>query len=226
MSTPLRLVLFDVDGTLVDSQGSIVGAMSAAFSEIGLTAPERSDILSIVGLSLDYAMAELAPEAPARVRDDLVEAYKSAYHAQRLRDGAAHSPLYPGARDALDWLSGLPEVLLGVATGKSKRGLDALLDVHGLDNMFITRQVADHHPSKPHPSMVQTAMSETGMNPDETVVIGDTTYDIEMARAAGVPAIGVTWGYHAAETLSEARLLIDSFAELPRALEEIWKEQG
>lgn len=221
MSKPLRLILFDVDGTLADSQGAITGAMAEAFAGAGLDVPPREAILSIVGLSLPLAMAELAPDQDDATIEALVEGYKSSYMLSRQAAGAAHSPLYPGAREALAELHEVPEYLLGVATGKSQRGLDALIDAHGLD-CFVTRQVADHHPSKPHPSMILTAMAETGADRDSTVMIGDTRFDIEMGRAAGVITIAVPWGYHPAETLG-ADYLIRDFAELRPLLAEIWK---
>ncbi|MEC8014459.1 MAG: HAD-IA family hydrolase, partial [Pseudomonadota bacterium] len=173
MSDALRLILFDVDGTLADSQGAITSAMAAAFAGAGLPTPSRAEILSIVGLSLPLAMAELAGEQPADVQAVLVEGYKSAYKSARLAAGAGHSPLYPGAAEVLAELNAVPEYLLGVATGKSQRGLDALIEAHEL-RCFVTRQCADHHPSKPHPSMVLRAMAETGVRPEDTVMIGDT----------------------------------------------------
>lgn len=218
-----RLILFDVDGTLVDSQGSIVAAMTAAFDSVDMTAPERGDILSIVGLSLDQAMARLAPAQPATVRAQMVQTYKTSYNTQRTREGsAAGSPMYPGARAMLDHLTTVPGTVLGVATGKSKRGLDALIDAQGLETVFVTRQVADFHPSKPHPSMVLTAMAEAGAEPANTVMIGDTRFDMDMARAAGVAAIGVSWGYHdVADLRGLAHCVIDRFEDLPGALEQV-----
>lgn len=223
MSAPLRLVIFDVDGTLVDSQADILAAMTRAFQAEGLTPPTRCDTLSIVGLSLPVAMQRLAPEASESARDRLVQGYKDAYVALRAETGAAQSsPLYPGARAALEALHATPEILLGVATGKSKRGLDKLTEAHGLDPFFVTRQVSDFHPSKPHPSMVFQAMADAGVTPQNTVVIGDTSFDMEMAQAAGVPGIGVRWGYHPPHALRAAHVLLDDFAALPDALEEIW----
>lgn len=222
MSAPLRLVLFDVDGTLVDSQGAIVSAMTASFQAQSLPVPSRNAILSIVGLSLPHAMARLASDQSDLAQNALVDGYKQAYHAQRLEQGAASSPLYPGAREVIQALHDMPEVLLGVATGKSKRGLDALLEAHGLEQYFITRQVADHHPSKPHPSMIETALAETGVGAAHSVMVGDTSFDMEMAAAAQVAGIGVSWGYHDRSALSAAQYVIESFEELPVTLANIW----
>lgn len=222
MTAPLRLVLFDVDGTLVDSQASIVSAMTASFQALSLPVPDRAAILSIVGLSLPIAIAHLAPDQSQATQSRLVEGYKEAYHAHRLEMGAASSPLYPGAREVIRSLQAVPEILLGVATGKSQRGLDALLEAHGLDSVFVTRQVADHHPSKPHPSMIETALFETGVSAGDGVMIGDTSFDMEMARAAGVAGIGVGWGYHDRSQLSAASAVIDRFEQLPGVLTAVW----
>ncbi|WP_300073446.1 HAD-IA family hydrolase [uncultured Ruegeria sp.] len=222
MSAPLRLVLFDVDGTLVDSQGSIVHAMTASFQAASVAAPDREAILSIVGLSLPHAMACLAPDQSTSVQEVLVEGYKQAYYAHRKELGAASSPLYPGAREAIETLHETPEILLGVATGKSQRGLDALIEAHGLEQYFVTRQVADHHPSKPHPSMVQTALAETGVSEANAAMIGDTSFDMDMAAAAGVNGIGVSWGYHDNSALTAAACVIETFDQLPDALASIW----
>lgn len=223
MSKPLRLVIFDVDGTLVDSQGDIVAAMTAAFAAVEAPAPTRAEILSIVGLSLDVAMTVLAPTRPAGDRLAMVEAYKAAYMTLRAEAGVAQSsPLYPGAVETLRRLHAEPEVLLGVATGKSKRGLDKLIAGHGLEGLFITQQVADFHPSKPHPSMIHQAMADAGVGPEATVMIGDTSFDMDMAAAAGVTGIGVKWGYHGPERLAAAAHLVEDFAALPALLEQIW----
>ena len=217
----LRLVLFDVDGTLVDSQADIVSSMGAAFAAEGLTPPSREDTLSIVGLSLPVAMERLLPGVEPARRDRMVEAYKDTYVA--LRQAApveVTSPLYPGIREVLDALSADPWTLIGVATGKSLRGLTKLIEGHGLDQYFVTRQVADHHPSKPHPSMVLAALSETGVGAGDTVLIGDTTFDMDMGRAAGVRTIGVGWGYHPAESL-QADAIARTAADLPGLIAEV-----
>ncbi|KIC48090.1 HAD-IA family hydrolase [Tateyamaria sp. ANG-S1] len=217
----MRLVVFDVDGTLVDSQADIVASMAAAFGAVEMPAPTRQDILGIVGLSLPVAMRTLAPEAD---HDRMVAVYKDSYADLRLSKGAASSPLYPGARAALDRLNGRDDILLGIATGKSKRGLDGLIEIHGLEGMFVTRQVADFHPSKPHPSMLQAAMDEAGVYAADAVMIGDTSFDADMAEAARMPFIGVSWGYHPASRLNGARAVLNSFDDLDDALGALWVE--
>ncbi|MAU53435.1 MAG: HAD family hydrolase [Roseovarius sp.] len=223
MSGPLRLVIFDVDGTLVDSQADILAAMRAAFAEVGEHAPDRARILGIVGLSLDVAVARLAPDLPADTRARIVAGYKAAYMSLRAEAGIVQSsPLYPHARAALEKLHSVPETLLGVATGKSARGLDKLLDGHDLRPYFVTRQVADHHPSKPHPSMIRAALAETGVAPQNAVMVGDTSFDMEMAQAAGIAGIGVSWGYHRPEALTAATRIVADFRDLAEALDEVW----
>ena len=218
MSDRLRLVLFDVDGTLVDSQASILTAMGDAFAALTLPAPPRDAVLGIVGLSLDEGIARLAPEAAQATRDRLVTAYKEAFHANRLMLGAGSAPFYPGARAALDALAQVPEILLGVATGKSRRGLTAVLDGHGLAPLFVTTQVADDHPSKPHPSMLMTCLAETGVDAADAVMIGDTSFDMQMAQAAGIPFVGVSWGYHPVSALAGAAVIAQDAATLTRAV--------
>ena len=153
----------------------------------------------------------------------MVEAYKGAYMHLRAEVGAAvSSPLYPGIRAVLDGLQADPHTLLGVATGKSRLGLDKLIEGHGLQGIFLTQQVADFHPSKPHPSMILQAMSELGVTPEQTVMIGDTSFDMEMAQAAGVSALGVSWGYHPVTRLTAADTIVDAVAGIPAALEQLW----
>ncbi len=215
----LRLVIFDIDGTLVDSQAEIMAAMTLAFQSEGLTLPDRATVLSTVGLSLSEAFRALCSNVDAARRDRLVEAYKAAFMELRKRDQEM-GPLFPGARAALDLLIAQHETLLAVATGKSRRGLDKMLERHGLTGVFHSEQVADHHPSKPHPSMILTALNETGVAPQRAVMLGDTTYDMDMARAAGIKTIGVTWGYHAAEAL-QPDVMIDDYAALHKAVEQL-----
>ncbi|GFE48680.1 haloacid dehalogenase [Roseobacter cerasinus] len=220
MADDLRLVIFDVDGTLVDSQADILAAMAQAFAAVDQAPATRTDVLGIVGLSLDVAMQRLAP---AQDHARMVEAYKDAYVGLRAQSGAAQSsPLYPGAREVLERLSTQSDLLLGVATGKSKRGLDKLIEAHGLEGIFVTQQVADFHPSKPNPSMIYQAMADAGVSQGQTVMIGDTSYDMEMAAAAGVTGLGVSWGHHPVDALRAAASLVHDFGELERALARHW----
>lgn len=199
---PIRLVIFDCDGTLVDSQHNIVAAMTQAFRDRDHIPPSAADVRAVVGLALAEAVASLRPGLPDAEHHAIAERYKAIFFAMRQR--AEHEePLFPGAVDALDRLAAAGCVL-GIATGKARRGLDATLRMHGLGDRFTTLQTADIAPGKPHPAMVERAMAETGADPSRTVVVGDTTFDIQMARNAGVTGIGVGWGYHPAESLRRA----------------------
>lgn len=221
MTATPRLAVFDVDGTLIDSQNHIVAAMAETFAALGLAPPSRQEVLAIVGLSLPVAVERLAPQLPDEDRAGIVDAYKQSFG--HLRAGNT-SPLFPGAGDALEALLARPEVLLGVATGKSRRGLTHVLAAHGLGRHFVTTQVADDHPSKPHPSMLLAALAEAGTTAARSVMIGDTTFDIEMGRAAGMATVGVAWGYHPAGDLVSAGAdsVIGSFADLMPALDDLW----
>ena len=214
--TDLRLALFDVDGTLVDSRADILGAMAAAFAEIGLPVPSREIVLSIVGLSLSEALACLAPDQTPEALARMERSYRDAYFDQRR--GLGVTPLYPGMGDLLRRLSQDDSLLLGIATGKSRRGLTALLDQHGLAQLFVTTQSADDHPGKPNPSMVLTALAETGVDARNAVVIGDSHHDIKMARAAGVASIGVAWGYQPSHSLRQATVVVRDVAGLADAI--------
>ena len=197
-----RLVVFDCDGTLVDGQAAICETMELAFRNTGLAAPERNKVRRIVGLSLPFALRELAPDATDDERHAVVEAYKAGYRELRL-SGALREPLYAGIAALIDELDAEGR-LLGVATGKSDRGLHACLDTHGIKHRFVSLQTADRHPSKPHPAMLEAALGDAGVAPADAVMIGDTSFDMEMAQAAGVRAIGVAWGYHEPRELLDA----------------------
>jgi phosphoglycolate phosphatase len=197
-----RLAIFDCDGTLVDGQVNICLAMEDCFARAGLPAPCRHAARRVVGLSLVEAMRAMLPDAEPAFHVTLAEDYKLAF--QRLRgNGLVDEPLYGGVAELVDTLED-EGWLLGVATGKSDRGLGLCLDHHGLSRRFVTLQTADRHPSKPHPSMIEQAIADAGAAPETTIMIGDTSFDMAMARAAGVTAIGVGWGYHDAEELREA----------------------
>jgi phosphoglycolate phosphatase len=216
----VKLVLFDVDGTLVDSQNIIVAAQHAAFQAHGLEPPSRERSLSIVGITLVQAMATLAgPKAPA---ESIAETYKQVFNELR-KDPAFAEPLFPGAAEVLERLAAREDVRLGICTGKSRRGVAHLIDTHGWERFFTVIKTADDAPSKPDPGMILQAMEETGASPSETCMIGDTTFDMQMARAAGATPIGVSWGYHPVAAVREAgaALIVDSYPKLGQVLERL-----
>ena len=192
-----RLAIFDCDGTLVDSGATIHRALRTALDAHDIECPPNHFTQKVIGLSLIEAMAVLVPDGDHAV---LAQTYKDAFIAMRGA-GAVDEPLYDGIPELIDALSA-DGWLLGVATGKSDRGLRHCLASHGLFDRFVTLQTADRHPSKPHPAMALAAMTEAGAAPHETVMIGDTGFDMGCARAAGIGAIGVCWGYHSPEELT------------------------
>ncbi len=213
----IRLAVFDCDGTLTDGQAAICAAMAEGFVEAGLAAPDPHQVRRIVGLSLPSAIARLAPDETPEAHGRVVAAYKQAFFLARER-GLVSEPLFEGMANLLVRLHGAGWTL-GVATGKSDRGLAGCLAMHGIFDLFLTLQTADRHPSKPHPAMLAAAMAEAGARPADTVMIGDTVYDIEMGLAAGCRAIGVAWGYHDPAELLAAGA--EAVAETPAHLGEI-----
>lgn len=197
-----KLVIFDCDGTLSDGQAAICHAMDQAFALLDLPAPDHHQVRRIVGLSLPHAVRKLAPDLADEVVVEAVAAYKQAFFAMR-QQGLVREELYPGVADLVRNLHGAG-FALGVATGKSDRGLTSTLALHGLDPFFSSLQTADRHPSKPDPSMLLAAMDDVLAPPHSTVMVGDTVFDMHAARAAGTHALGVAWGYHEADELLAA----------------------
>ncbi len=191
-----RLAIFDCDGTLVDSGATIHAALRTTLDAHGISCPPPQVTRKVIGLSLEQAMARLVPDGdhPA-----LAASYKDAFITMRGA-GAVEEPLYEGIVELLDTLAA-EGWLLGVATGKSDRGLRHCLAGHGIADRFVTLQTADRNPSKPHPAMALAAMAEAGATPEQTIFIGDTGWDMGCARAAGCGAIGVGWGYHERDEL-------------------------
>ncbi len=218
----MRLVVFDCDGTLVDSQHIIFLAMSSAFERVGLAKPEKEIVRSVIGLSLVQAVEKCLPHQDAGDPQRIAELYKNAF-ADLRTDPANDEPLFDGTREVLQNFLDCPNTLLAVATGKSQRGVDRLFEREGLAGFFQSVQTADTHPSKPHPSMLAKAMAETGTDAANTVMVGDTTYDMAMAVNAGVQGVGVTWGYHDTSelTASGASSVISHFDALPAAVDTV-----
>ena len=226
MSDRLRLVLLDCDGTMVDSAWSIVLAMTRAWAALDLgTPPTPEAIRHIVGLPLEEGTALLLPGEDRMASDALAAAYRRAFLDLRETD-TAEEPLYPGLVEALDRLEATG-TLVGVATGKAMRGLRATLGRHGLMDRFVTYQTADGGPGKPHPRMVFDAMAETGADARGTLMIGDTSYDMMMAKNAGVAAIGVSWGYHSDELLMAAGAdrLVRDWADVADTVATLWEPE-
>ena len=197
-----RLAIFDCDGTLVDSGATIHAALVATFERNALALPPPQECRRIIGLSLIEAMAVLQPGLGQAEHAGLAEDYKRAFWELRA-NGEVREPLFDGVLELLDRLEH-EGWLLAVATGKSNRGLRLCLEQHDIHARFVSLQTSDRHPSKPHPSMVSQAIAEAGAAPETTFVVGDTSFDMAMARAAGATGIGAGWGYHEEEELIEA----------------------
>ncbi|MBL23083.1 MAG: haloacid dehalogenase [Rhodospirillaceae bacterium] len=217
------LVVFDCDGTLIDSGHNIVTAMCEAWRRYDLEPPPANDIRRIVGLKLDEAICKLMPPDCDIDSDKLVDAYIEAF--SRFRDQPDYvEPLYPGIAECLNDLS-KAGFQLGVATGKSRRGLARTLGQHGIEKHFSVLKTADDGPGKPNPDILLDAIAETGAAAETTAMIGDTIYDMIMAKDASAAAIGVDWGYHEAEELKDAgaRTILNNCSELYPALQNLWR---
>jgi phosphoglycolate phosphatase len=213
----LRLVVFDMDGTLVDSGAEIARRVACAFAALGLPQPPEQAVRANVGLSLQIYMGALAETDDATLIGELVKAYR----AETAKSPPGQMPLFEGAREALERLNARADTVLGVATGKGMVGLKRALAENDLDHFFSTLQTPDHNPSKPHPGMLHSAMQAIGISPADTVMVGDAVFDMEMAQAAGVRGIGVSWGLQPPEDLSRAGAvaILGSFADLDAVLE-------
>ncbi|QUN04609.1 HAD-IA family hydrolase [Shewanella yunxiaonensis] len=190
------LIVFDWDGTLMDSIGRILACLRHVASDLGLIEPPESALRDIIGMSLDQAMQTLFPDRPAPEYALLQQSYRDNYHRQ------AHvaTPLYAGITELLSTLQ-QQNYQLAVATGKSRPGLNRSLQQTGLDQFFAYSRCADEAHSKPHPDMLQQLLSHSGIPASRALMIGDSVLDLQMANAAGVAAIGVSYGAHTREKL-------------------------
>ena len=199
---PLKLAIFDCDGTLVDSQASILISMAACFTDHGLTAPPDDAIRGVIGLTLADAIARLAPDRPSHEHAALADRYRH-HAALAAGDPDKSERVFAGIADTLDRLDAAG-VLLTVATGRGRRSLNDTLARPPLANRFVASVTPDEATGKPAPDMVLRLLAQTGVAAGDAVVIGDTDYDVTMARRAGVPALGVSWGYHPTDRLLAA----------------------
>ena len=191
-----RLLVFDWDGTLMDSQARIVACFQAAAADVGVAVPAADRARDVIGLGLREAAERLFPDVGPADLVEVVERYRHHF----LGDHPTPSTLFPGVPETLEGLADAG-YLLGIATGKSRRGLDQVLAETGLGPLFHASRCADEAFSKPHPQMLEEVMAVLGAGPGDTLMIGDTEYDMQMARNAGVPALAVGYGVHAADRL-------------------------
>jgi phosphoglycolate phosphatase len=210
----LKLVVWDVDGTLVDSRQTILESMQTAFAAAGLPRPSYEAVRQVVGLGLAEGIGVLLPGAGPEELDRATDGYRAAFGA-KVRQPGYIEPLYDGAADTLDRLRA-GGWKIAMATGKSRRGVETIIRMHGWADLFDSTHCADDGPGKPHPAMVLEAMKALQMGPERTIVVGDTAHDMRMARAAGAYAQGVSWGFHTAEEVQEggADHIAHDFAEL------------
>ena len=216
----MRLVIFDLDGTLIDSEALIVQTVGEAFRAVNEPIPDEEAIRAISGITARDALAILAPQAdPARV-DVLLESYVTHYQA---RTASSREPMFSGAAQALDRLQAAPETILAVATGKGYQSAVTLLEHHGIIGRFNSIETPTHNRGKPDPQMLETAIEKAGVDAAHTVMVGDTVHDMRMAKAGKVKAIGVAWGYHAIDDLREAGadIVLEDFAALDAAVDDL-----
>jgi phosphoglycolate phosphatase len=214
----VTLALFDLDGTLVDGQHSVIATFEAVFPAFGYRAPAPADVRAIIGRSLPQAIGDLlGPSAPA---ERMAEAYKAHFHVMRARPGYSEA-VYPHVDPVLRRLALRRGVLLGTATGKALRGIRWMIEANDWHGLFDTLQAADTAASKPAPDMVLNACRETGVPPARTIVFGDSVFDMQMAVAAGAHAVGVSWGYASPDDLTAAgaHRIIDSFLDVEAAID-------
>lgn len=216
----MRLVVFDVDGTIVDSAHIIVDAALYAFGQEKLNLPTPEDVRHGIGLKLETAIEHLL-DAPDDVLVERLAGHYRDYFFGAVTDEPHIEHIYDGAYDAIHRLGAHETTLLGIATGKHLRGVHRLFDNHDFGHHFVTLQAADNNPSKPHPGMLHNAINETGVEADRTVMVGDTRFDMQMAKAANVKAIGVAWGYHDKADLLEhgADIVIDKYEHIDDAID-------
>ena len=215
----LRMVIFDCDGTIVDSQRSLVDILQATFEHHDLPMPSRHKVLLGIGLELSVAIKRLAPKLDNLMINEICTTYRR-YAKEYRKSDVMPEPLYPNAQEVIMTLH-KNGWLLGIATGKSRQGLDYVLDNYNLGECFISKQTSDSAPGKPNPEMIYQAMQEGGVEKKNVIMVGDTTYDIDMAVNAGVKSVGVTWGYHDKEDLEKAGAYktVDEFRDLLLYLE-------
>jgi len=221
VSDPLRLVIFDLDGTLVDSAGGIHRCIVKTLEHHSLPTVTYEYVLGGIGLGLREAWVRIAPDANDELLDALSATYRDYFLASRAA-GEEQDPLFPGTREALRALEDAGH-LLGIATNKGRPGVEHVLKLHGIGAHFAAIRSAHDGPAKPHPDALLDVLRKTGVEACHAVFVGDTETDMMTAENAGVAALGVGWGYHAPELLLRhgAKAIAKDFSELPALVEEL-----
>lgn len=210
----IKLFVFDFDGTLSDSAQFICDTMKQAFNSHDKSPPSDHVVRQIIGLQLEQAIRVIDQELSQADVVKIAKNYRDIYRTQRQK-GALTDSLFSGAQDVLELIN-VQDHLAGIATGKSRRGLEGDIERYQIAHYFIGYETSDHHPSKPHPAMLQSMIQQSGLNETDTIMIGDTTYDMQMAKSAGALAIGVSWGCHTVDQLKQAGAdyIVTDFSQL------------
>jgi phosphoglycolate phosphatase len=201
MTAKIKLIVFDWDGTLMDSEAQIVACLHAAIADLGLEPMDDHTVKNVIGLGLREAIDTLVPGRDQHFHRAFVEHYRKYWFQSK------DSVLFDGVREVLDTLQ-QQQLLLGVATGKARRGLERVLGETDLASVFHATRCADEAPSKPHPQMLLDIMERLNVSPDETLMVGDTEYDMEMATNAGAAKIAVRTGVHSERRLNRHQPLV------------------
>ncbi len=211
MNPEYELIVFDWDGTLMDSAAKIVNCFTAAFADAGVPSPGHAAIRHVIGLGLQEAVNVLLPTSNTATRERAAESYRMHF----LQHDQTETALFPGVLEALESLT-QQGYQLAVATGKARRGLDRVLEQTATAHLFCATRCADESRSKPDPRMLRDILEFTGHSANSTLMVGDTSYDLQMAQAAGMASLGVTYGAHDREHLLPHRPLacLDSFEEV------------
>lgn len=213
---PFELIIFDWDGTLMDSAGKIVSCFRSAARDAGVVPPPDHEVRNIIGLGLKDALDRLLPSAGTELRRQVVECYRRHF----LHLDTTESPLFPGVIEGLNQLHDAG-YQLAIATGKSRPGLDRVLRETAVTRYFCTTRCADESCGKPNPQMLHDILERTGVAPERAVMVGDTTYDLQMAASAPMAGVAVSYGAHERERLLHWAPLacLDSFTEVCQWLE-------